>query len=48
MRQFLNDLGMPDAALRFEHRSRSTRENTFYSAELIRSQGAARVRPSTT
>jgi uncharacterized SAM-binding protein YcdF (DUF218 family) len=48
MRQFLNDLGVPDAALQFEHRSRSTRENALYSAELIRSQGAARVRPSTT
>lgn len=43
MRQFLNDLGVPDAALQFEHRSRSTRENALYSAELIRSQGVARV-----
>jgi uncharacterized SAM-binding protein YcdF (DUF218 family) len=43
MRQFLNDLGVPDAVLQFEHRSRSTRENALYSAELIRAQGAARV-----
>lgn len=42
-RQFLTDLGVPAAALLFEDRSRSTRENAQYSAELIRAHGFARV-----
>jgi uncharacterized SAM-binding protein YcdF (DUF218 family) len=43
MRKFLNDLGVPDAVLQVEDRSRSTRENALYSAELIRAQGYAQV-----
>jgi hypothetical protein len=42
-RQFLTDLGVPAAALLFEDRSRSTRENARYSAELIQTHGFARV-----
>jgi len=43
MRRFLLDLGVPDAALLFEDRSRTTRENALYSAELIRARGFQRV-----
>ncbi len=42
-RRFLLDLGVPTAALLFEDRSRSTRENARYSAELIQTHGFARV-----
>lgn len=43
MREFLRDLGVPDSALLLEGRSRTTRENAIYSAELLRSRGIRRV-----
>lgn len=43
MRQFLTDLGVPEAALVVEGRSRNTRENALYSAELMRELGIERV-----
>jgi len=39
MGRLLADLGVPAAALVLEERSRSTRENALYSAELIRALG---------
>jgi uncharacterized SAM-binding protein YcdF (DUF218 family) len=43
MRQLLAELGVPESALVIEGRSRNTRENALYSAELIRAQGIGRV-----
>jgi uncharacterized SAM-binding protein YcdF (DUF218 family) len=43
MREFLRNLGVPDSALLLEGRSRTTRENAIYSAELLRSRGIRRV-----
>ena len=43
MGRLLADLGVPAAALVLEERSRSTRENALYSAELIRALGIERV-----
>lgn len=43
MRELLLDLGVPDSALLLEGKSRTTRENAIYSAELLRSRGIRRV-----
>ena len=43
MRRLLVDLGVPDEALRFEARSRSTRENAVHTAELLARLGLTRV-----
>jgi len=43
MRALLTDLGVPVSALLLEERSRTTRENALYSAELIRSRGFGSV-----
>lgn len=43
MRRFLTDLGVPAATLLSEDRSRSTRENALYSAELLQVHGFQRV-----
>ncbi|AUB83856.1 YdcF family protein [Candidatus Thiodictyon syntrophicum] len=43
MGRLLADLGVPAAALVLEERSRNTRENALYSAELIRTLGIERV-----
>lgn len=43
MRELLMDLGVPDSALLLEGKSRTTRENAIYSAELLRSRGIRRV-----
>jgi len=43
MRELLRDLGVPDLALLLEGKSRTTRENAIYSAELLRSRGIRRV-----
>lgn len=43
MRGFLRDLGVPDSALLLEGRSRTTRENAIYSADLLRSRGIRRI-----
>jgi len=42
-RSFLERLGVPDEVLLSEDRSRNTRENALYSAELIRTRGFERV-----
>lgn len=39
MREFLEDLGVPDSALLLETRSRTTRENAIYTAELLKQRG---------
>ena len=43
MREFLADLGVPDSALLLETRSRTTRENAIYTAELLKQRGLQRV-----
>ena len=43
MSQLLTDLGVPAGALVLDERSRNTRENALYSAELIRTLGIERV-----
>ncbi len=43
LRRFLTDLGVPAATLLSEDRSRSTRENARYSAELLQAHGFRRV-----
>ena len=42
MARFLEDLGVPPAAIVLEERSRSTYENAIYCAELMRVQGMKR------
>lgn len=43
MREFLGDLGVPDSVLLLESRSRTTRENAIYTAELLSQHGIRRV-----
>mgnify|MGYP002882672538 CR=1 FL=1 len=43
MAQFLDDLGVPRSAIVLEERSRSTRENALFCAELMREQGIERA-----
>ena len=43
MRRLLSDLGVPESALIIENRSRSTRENALFSAELMHRLGLERV-----
>jgi uncharacterized SAM-binding protein YcdF (DUF218 family) len=43
MQEFLLDLGVPAAAILLERRSRNTRENAVFTAQLLQAQGIARV-----
>lgn len=43
MRTVLREFGVPDAAMLLEGRSRDTRENARFSAELLRARGIDRV-----
>lgn len=43
MRAVLREFGVPDAAMLLEGRSRDTRENARFSAELLRERGIERV-----
>jgi uncharacterized SAM-binding protein YcdF (DUF218 family) len=43
MREFLIDLGVPTEAVLIEDRSRSTRENAVFSAQILRDQGFDRA-----
>ena len=43
MRTVLREFGVPDAAMLLEGRSRDTRENARFSAELLRERGIDRV-----
>ncbi len=43
MQIFLRDLGVPDAALLLEDRSRNTRQNAQFSAELLKARNIRRV-----
>jgi len=43
MRRFLTDLGVPPEAVLLEGRSRNTRENALYTAEIVRAEGIDRV-----
>lgn len=43
MRQLLADLGVPDAAMQLEQRSRNTRQNAAYTAELLQPLGVQQI-----
>ena len=43
MRQLLTDLGVPAAVMLLEPRSRNTRQNAAYTAELLRPLGVRRI-----
>ncbi len=43
MRQFAMDLGVPIGAIGLEERSRNTRENAQFSAEMLKAQGVERI-----
>lgn len=43
VRDFLMALGVPEQAIRLESRSRNTRENALYTAELLQEEGIERV-----
>lgn len=43
MRQFAQDLGVPSAAILLEERSRNTRQNAQFTAEILKSKGVSRI-----
>jgi uncharacterized SAM-binding protein YcdF (DUF218 family) len=43
MQVFLRDLGVPDAAMLLEERSRNTHENAVDSAEILKARGISRI-----
>jgi len=43
MQRFMVDLGVPAAAMRLEERSRNTRQNAQFTAEMLRAQGVQHV-----
>lgn len=43
MRQFAQDLGVPSAAILLEERSRNTRQNAQFTAEMLKAKGVNRI-----
>ena len=43
MRQFAQDLGVPSRAILLEERSRNTRQNAEFTAEILKAKGVSRI-----
>ena len=43
MRQFAQDLGVPNSAMLLEARSRNTRQNAQFTAEILKDKGVSRI-----
>jgi uncharacterized SAM-binding protein YcdF (DUF218 family) len=43
MRQFALDLGVPDGAILLEERSRNTRQNAQFTAEILKAKGVSQI-----
>ncbi len=43
MRQFAQDLGVPEGAMLLEERSRNTRQNAQFTADMLKAKGVSRI-----